>query len=619
MKSFKTESKKILDLMINSIYTHKEIFLRELLSNCSDAIDKLYYKSLTDNISDISRGDFYIEITADKEARTIKITDNGIGMTYEDLENNLGVIAKSGSQDFKANTEKNDDVNIIGQFGVGFYSAFMVSDKVEVLSRAYGSEQANLWVSKGAEGFEIKPAEKSSYGTEITLYVKNNTDEEDYDKFLEEYQIRSLVKKYSDYIRYPIKMEVTKYKPSEEEGKPSEKYKEVETLNSMTPLWKKNKSEISKEEYDNFYTNMFFDMEAPLKTVHYSTEGMVDYRALLFIPGHTPYNFYTKNYEKGLKLYTNGVLITDRCEELLPDYFSFVKGVVDSELTLNISRETIQQDRQLKQIGKSIEKKIKSELSNLLSTERETFEKFWDSFGLQIKYGVYSDWGAHKDGLKDLLMFYSVKQDKKITLSEYVTAMPENQKYIYYGTGKTAEGIKALPQTEAVIDAGFDVLCFTDEIDEFCIKMLGQFSEKEFRNAAGDDTGIEITDDTQEETKELSAYLKECLGEKVSEVKITGRLKNHPVCLSSKGALSIEMEKTLNAMPNAEGNKVTAQKVLEINSNHIIYQKVKNLFDTDKEKLKDLAEILFVQAQIIEGLPVENPTDYADKVCKFIG
>ena len=618
MKSFKTESKKILDLMINSIYTHKEIFLRELISNCSDAIDKLYYKSLTENIGEISRGDFRIEISADKENRILKISDNGIGMTKEELENNLGVIAKSGSQDFKANAEKSDDVNIIGQFGVGFYSAFMVSDKVEVLSKAYGAEEAYLWVSSGAEGYEVKPAVKQGHGTEITLYIKKDTDDEDYTAFLEEYRIRSLVRKYSDYIRYPIMMEVTKYRPSEEEGKPSEKYYETETLNSMVPLWKKNKAEIKAEEYNEFYKNVFYDGEDPLKTVHYSTEGAVDYRAMLFVPARAPFDYYTKNFEKGLKLYTNGVLITDRCAELLPDYFSFVKGIVDSELTLNISRETIQQDKQLKAIGKSIEKKIKGELASLLENDRETYEKFWNTFGLQIKYGVYSDWGAHKEGLKDLLMFYSAKQDKKITLKEYVDAMPENQKYIYYGTAKTAEGVKALPQTEAVTDAGFDVLCFTDEIDEFCIKMLGVFSEKEFRNAAGDDTGIETAEENADENKEISDYIKECLGEKIAEVKITGRLKNHSVCLSSKGAVSIEMEKVLNSMPNAETNRVTAQKVLEINSSHSVFAKVKELFASDKEKLKDLADILLVQAQLIEGLPIENPTDYADKVCKFI-
>lgn len=617
MKSFKTESKKVLDLMINSIYTHKEIFLRELLSNCSDAIDKLYYKSLTENIGEINRSDFEIVITADKEARTLKISDNGIGMSKEDLDNNLGVIAKSGSQDFKSTAEKSEDVNIIGQFGVGFYSAFMVSDKVEVLSKAYGSDEAYLWTSKGAEGYEIKPAEKQSYGTEITLYIKKDADEEDYSKFLQEYQIRMLVKKYSDYIRYPIKTAVTKYKPAEEEGGSSTPYTEIETLNSMVPLWKKNKADIKDEEYAEFYSNMFYDGSAPVKTIHYSTEGVVDYKALLFIPSHTPYDYYAKGYEKGLKLYTNGVLITDRCEELLPEYFNFVKGVVDSELTLNVSRETIQQDRQLKAIGKSIDKKIKNELTSMLSTDRETYEKFWDAFGVQIKYGVYSDWGAHKDGLKDLLLFYSVKQDKKVSLAEYVTAMPEEQKYIYYATAKTVDGVKALPQTEAVIDAGFDVLCFVDEIDEFAIKMLNAYNEKEFRNVSGGDTGIEVSEEG-EDYKEISEYLKECLGESVAEVKITGRLKNHPVCLSSKGAVSIEMEKVLNAMPNAQGEKVSAQKVLEINKNHKVFAEVKNLFESDKERLKELVDILLVQARLIEGLPVENPVEYAEKVCNFI-
>ncbi len=617
MKSFKTESKKILDLMINSIYTHKEIFLRELISNCSDAIDKLYYKSLTENLSDISRGDFRIEIKADKEKRTLTISDNGIGMTKDELENNLGVIAKSGSQDFKANNEKNDDVNIIGQFGVGFYSAFMVAEKVEVLSKAYGSDEAYMWVSTGAEGYDVTPAVKADYGTEITLYMKKDSEEENYSAFLEEYRLRSLIKKYSDYIRYPIKMEVTKYKPSEEEGKPSTEYKEEETINSMVPLWKKNKTEVTEEEYKDFYRRTFFDTDDYLHVIHYSAEGTVDYKAMLFIPSHAPYNYYTKSYEKGLKLYTNGVLITDRCEELLPDYFSFVKGVVDSELSLNISRETIQQDRQLKQIGKSIEKKIKNELASMLENDREKYEKFFDAFGLQIKYGVYSDWGSHKEGLKDLIMFYSAKQGKKVTLKEYVNAMPETQKFIYYGTGKTAEGVMALPQTEAVLDAGFDVLCFTDEIDEFCIKMLGDFEEKQFKNCAGDDTGIEQQAENAEEYKELTDYLKDCLGDKVAEVKVTSRLKNHPVCLSSKGEVSIEMEKVLNAMPGAN-DKVNAQKVLEINANHRIFEKVKNLYDTDKDKLKELAEILLCQARLIEGLPIDNPTEYAEKVCDFI-
>ncbi len=617
MKSFKTESKKILDLMINSIYTHKEIFLRELISNASDAIDKLYFKSMTENLG-IAREELAIEITLDKDARTLKISDNGIGMTKDELENNLGVIAKSGSQAFKADLKEGEgeDVNIIGQFGVGFYSAFMVSDKVEVISRAYGSDDAWLWTSKGAEGYDVTPAAKAGRGTDIILHIKQDAEGEDYGKFLEEYTVRSLVRKYSDYIRYPIKMEVTKFRPSEEEGKPSETYKETDTLNSMVPLWKKNKSEIKEEEYNEFYTNTFFDGEAPLKVIHYSQEGAVDYKALLYIPAHAPFNYYTKSYEKGLRLYTDGVLITETCADLLPDYFGFVKGVVDSQLTLNISRETIQQDRQLKQIGKNIDKKIKSELAAMLKDDRERYEKFWDSFGLQIKYGIYSDWGAHKEGLQDLVMFYSAKQDKKVTLAEYVAAMPEGQKYIYYGAAGTAEGVKVLPRTEAVIAAGYDVLCFTDEIDEFAVRMLGQYSEKEFRNVSGDDTGLENKEQT-DENKEISDYIKECLGEKIAEVRITSGIGNHPVCLSSKGAISVEMEKVLNAMPGSDG-KVSAQKVLEINSAHPVYKKVEELYASDKERLKDLAEILLVQARLIEGLPIENPTDYADKVCKFI-
>lgn len=617
MKSFKTESKKILDMMINSIYTHKEIFLRELLSNCSDAIDKLYYKALTENLSHINRGDLNIKIELDKQARTITITDNGIGMTKEELENNLGVIAKSGSQDFKAGVEASDEVSIIGQFGVGFYSAFMVSDRVDVLSLGYGEEQAYLWTSKGAEGYEVKPAQKEGNGTVITLHVKQDADGEDYSTFLEEYKIRSLVKKYSDYIHYPIMMEVTKYKPAEEEGQSSTPYKEMETLNSMVPLWKKNKTEIKKEEYDEFYSNAFYDGQAPLKAIHYSAEGLIEYKALLYVPARAPYNYYTKSYEKGLKLYTNGVLITDTCSDLLPDYFGFVKGVVDSELHLNISRETIQQDRQLKQIAKGIEKKIKSELADMLENQREDYETFWKAFGSQIKYGVYSDWGSHKEGLKNLLVFHSAKEDKLVTLDEYIKNMPDGQKYLYYATGASVEGVKALPQTEAVLDAGYDVLCFVEDIDEFCINMLGKYEEKEFRNVSGDDTGLELPEEADEH-KELCEYIKQCLGDKIADVKVTSRLKNHPVCLNSKGNLSIEMEKVLNAMPGNEGNKVTAQKILQINNAHPVFEKIKKLYEEDKERLSSIAEILLSVARLIEGLEIENPTDFADKVCKFI-
>jgi len=615
MKKFKTESQRVLDLMINSIYTHKEIFIRELLSNCSDAIDKLYYKSLTGGVSGLSRDDFYIEITADKENRTLKITDNGIGMTAEELDGNLGVIARSGSLRFKNENEKNDDVNIIGQFGVGFYSSFMVAKRVEVLSKAYGSDEANVWISEGAEGYEIKKAEKENRGTEITLYLKDDTDDDYYGKYLDEYELKDLIKKYSDYIRYPIKMAVTKY--SEENGEEKEE-KEIETINSMTPLWKKNKNEIKKEEYDKFYSDMFYDSEAPILTIHTAAEGAVEYKALLFVPTHPQYNYYSKNYEKGLRLYTNGVLITDLCKELIPDYFSFVKGLVDSELTLNISRETIQHNRQLKKIATSIEKKIKSELKNLLDNDREKYLEFFKAFGLQLKYGIYENYGSNKELLQDLILFHSLKEDKMITLAEYVQNMPVDQKYIYYATGASIDSIKALPQCEKVSDAGYDILCMTDNVDEFAVKFLGKYEEKEFRSVAGEDIGIKDEVEETDENKEITAFIKEALGDKVAKVKLTSVLKNHPVCLTSEGEVSIEMEKVLNGLPNVGADKIKAQKVLEINVNHAIFGTVKKYYAEDKDKLKTLAEVLYAQALLIEGVLPESPTTYAEKVCSLI-
>ncbi len=616
MKKFKTESQRVLDLMINSIYTHKEIFIRELLSNCSDAIDKLYYKSLTGGISGLNREDFAIDITLDKENRILKIADNGIGMNAEELENNLGVIARSGSLNFKKENEPNEDVNIIGQFGVGFYSAFMVAKKVEVLSKAYGSEEANLWVSEGTAGYEIEKAEKDGHGTVVTVYLKDDSEEEKYGKYVEEYEIRELVKKYSDYIRYPIRMEVTRYRT--EDGK-EEEYKETETLNSMVPLWKKNKKEVTKEEYDRFYKDTFYDSEEPLLTIHASAEGAVEYKALLFIPAHPQYNYYTKNYEKGLRLYTNGVLITDLCKDLLPDYFSFVKGLVDSELTLNISRETVQYDRQLKLIAQNIEKKIKSELTNLLENDREKYEKFFTAFGLQLKYGIYDNWGANKDKLQDLVLFRSLKKDKFVTLGEYVAEMPENQKYIYYSTGASVESIKALPQCEKVTEEGFDVLCMTDSIDEFAIRFMFNYKEKEFRSVASEDIGIDDSVEESAEDKEVTDFLKEALNGKVGKVKLSSRLKTHPVCLTSEGELTIEMEKVINSMPNAPKDKIKAEKVLEINASHPVFETVKKLYAEDKDRLKMLAEVLYDQALLIEGVAVENPTRLADLVCKLIG
>lgn len=616
MKKFKTESQRVLDLMINSIYTHKEIFIRELLSNCSDAIDKLYYKSLTGGISGLNREDFAIDITLDKENRILKIADNGIGMTAEELENNLGVIARSGSLDFKKENEPNEDVNIIGQFGVGFYSAFMVAKKVEVLSKAYGSEEANLWVSEGTAGYDVKKAEKNGHGTVVTVYLKDDTEEEKYGKYVEEYEIRELVKKYSDYIRYPIRMEATRYRT--EDGK-EEEYKETETLNSMVPLWKKNKKEVTKEEYDRFYKDTFYDSEEPLLTVHASAEGAVEYKALLFIPSHPQYNYYSKSFEKGLRLYTNGVLITDLCKDLLPDYFSFVKGLVDSELTLNISRETVQYDRQLKLIAQNIEKKIRSELLNLLENDREKYEKFFSAFGLQLKYGIYDNWGADKDKLQDLVLFRSLKKDKFVTLGEYVAEMPENQKYIYYATGASVESIKTLPQCEKVTEEGFDVLCMTDSIDEFAIRIMFNYKEKEFRSVASEDIGIDDGVEESAEDKEVTDFLKEALEGKVGKVKLSSRLKTHPVCLTSEGELTIEMEKVINSMPNAPKDKIKAEKVLEINASHPVFETVKKLYAEDKDRLKMLAEVLYDQALLIEGVAVDNPTRLADLVCKLIG
>lgn len=623
MKSFKTESKRVLDLMINSIYTHKEIFLRELLSNCSDAIDKLYYKGLKEGLSGLTRNDFYIKITADKENGVLKIADNGIGMTAKELEENLGTIAKSGSFDFKAanaDAKEKDDVNVIGQFGVGFYSAFMVADKVEVYSKAFGSDEANVWTSNGAEGYDIRPCEKADRGTEIVLHLKKDTDDDKFSKFLEEYEIRSLVKKYSDYIRYPIKMDVTKYKELTEEerkeGKQAESYKEETTLNSMIPIWKKNKNEVTKEEYDSFYKDNFFDYDDPLKYITIDTEGAVSYKALLYIPSRVPYDYYSKNYEKGLKLYTDGVLITDKCAELLPDYFSFVKGLVDSELTLNISRETIQQSRQISLIESNIEKKIKKELLDMQKNDRETYDKFFKNFGLQLKYGLYSGWGMNKDVLQDLIMFKSVKLGKYVTLKEYVDGFSAEQKYIYYGAAKTEAAVKALPQSEKILDLGYDILCFADDVDEFAVKMLGKYEEKEFKNILDEDIGVSEADEKKnEDEKELLGAINEALGGKVSKVKISSVLKSHPVCLSSEGDVSIEMEKVLSQMPGAEnGMAAKANKVLEINADHPIYAKIKAAYEADKESVKTYADVLYQTARLVAGLPVEDATALTDEL-----
>ncbi|MBU5300557.1 molecular chaperone HtpG [Clostridium sporogenes] len=622
-KQFKAESKRLLDLMINSIYTHKEIFLRELISNASDAIDKIYYKTLTDDSLKFERDDYYIKVISDKENRILKIADTGIGMTKEELENNLGVIAKSGSLQFKKENEVKEGYDIIGQFGVGFYSAFLVSDDVTVISKAFGEDEAYKWNSKGAEGYTIEPCEKESYGTEIILKIKDNTEEENYDEFLDEYTLKSIIKKYSDFIRYPIKMDLTKTKPKEDNKEEFEEYKEEETINSMVPIWRKNKNELKAEDYENFYAEKHYGFDKPIKYIHTSVDGIVSYNAILFIPETTPYDFYTKEYEKGLELYSNGVLIMNKCGDLLPDYFGFVKGIVDSEdLSLNISREILQHDRQLKLIAKNIKTKIKNELESLLKKERDKYEKFYESFGRQLKYGVYSDFGSNKDVLQDLLMFYSSKEKKMVTLDEYVSRMPEDQKYIYYAVGESNERIEKLPQIEGVLDKGYEVLYFTDDIDEFAIKMLMNYKEKEFKSVSSGDLGIEgeEKEDTSsfedKENKELFESMKDILSGKVKDVRASKRLKNHPVCLANEGELSIEMEKVLNAMPNNENIK--ADKVLEININHDVFKSLKEAYEGDKDKLKLYTDLLYNQALLIEGLTINDPVEFTNNICKIM-
>lgn len=615
MKKFKTESQKVLDIMINSIYTNKEIFLRELVSNASDALDKLAYQSLTDG-SGLDRSTLEIKIKADKERGTLTISDNGVGMSAEELETNLGTIAKSGSEAFKKSLDGAADVDIIGQFGVGFYSAFMVADKVEVLSAKQDSE-AHLWVSRGAEGYEISAAEKpDGRGTTITLTLKTDTDEEQYSKYLNDYTLQSLVKKYSDYIRYPIKLWTVVSDECDDPDCEEHHHEEIfdwQTVNSMTPLWKKNKKDVSAEEYDSFYSDNFFDYEKPLHVVHTSAEGTVDYKALLFFPAHPPFNYYQKSYEKGLKLYTNGVLITDKCADLLPDCYSFVKGLVDSELTLNISRETIQQNRQLKLIAANLEKKITGELSSLLENDREKYEQFWKSFGLQLKFGVYDNWGAKKEQLKDLLLFHSLKQDKLVTLKEYSDSCAEDQQNVYYATGASIESIKNLPQVAKVTEKGFDVLCLTEDVDEFALKVLEKYNEKPFKSVS--DESIASSED---ENPDLSAFVKNALGEGIAKVKCCKNSASHPVCLTTEGEISIEMEKVLNSMPNVGEHKVSATKVLEINTAHPVYERLVQWLESDKDKLTNASKVLYQQARLIEGLAVENATELADLVAKFI-
>ncbi|MEQ7052817.1 molecular chaperone HtpG [Paenibacillaceae sp. P-4] len=621
-KQFKAESKRLLEMMINSIYTQREIFLRELISNASDAIDKMYYKALSDDNVVFNKEDYFIKVSVDKENRTLTIADTGIGMTKEELENNLGVIAKSGSLAFKTENEAKDGHNIIGQFGVGFYSAFMVADVVTVISKAFGSDEAFKWESKGVDGYTIEPSEKDEPGTVITLKIKPNTEDEQYDEYLDEYRLKSIVKKYSDFIRYPIKMDVTKHRPKEDDDKEFEAYQEEETVNSMVPIWRKNKNELTTEDYENFYSEKRYGFDKPLKHIHISADGAVVYNAILYIPENTPFDYYTKEYEKGLELYSNGVLIMNKCAELLPDYFSFMKGMVDSEdLSLNISREMLQHDRQLSLIAKNIKNKIKSQLQSLMKDEREKYEQFFQSFGRQLKYGVYSDYGMNKDVLQDLIMFYSSKEKKLISLDEYVERMPEDQKYIYYAVGESIERIEKLPQTELVLDKGYEILYFTDDIDEFAIKMLMKYKEKEFKNVSSGDLGIESdgddkSADEQDENKELFEAMKDILKDKVKSVKASKRLKSHPVCLSAEGEVSIEMEKVLNAMPNNQA--VKADKVLEINVNHEVFQSLKNAHASDEEKLSLYTNLLYSQALLIEGLPLQDPVEFTNDMCKIM-
>ena len=620
---FKAESKRLLEMMINSIYTHHEVFLRELISNASDAIDKIYYKALTDDNLNFNKDSYYIKVIPDKETRTLKIIDTGIGMTKEELENNLGTIAKSGSLTFKSENEAKDGYDIIGQFGVGFYAAFMVADVVTVISKALGSDQAYKWESEGADGYTIEPVEKDSVGTEIILKIKENTEDEKYDEYLDEYRLKSIIKKYSDFIRYPIKMDITSSRPKEGSDNEFEDYIEEQIINSMVPIWRKNKNELTQEDYENFYAEKRYGFDKPIKHIHTSVDGTVRYNAILFIPERAPFDYYSKEFEKGLELYSNGVLIMEKCADLLPDYFGFVKGLVDSEdLSLNISREMLQHDRQLKIIAKNINKKIKSELQSLLKNDREKYEKFFESFGRQLKYGVYSDFGTHKDVLQDLLLFYSSKEKKLVTLDEYVSRMPEDQKYIYYASGESVERIDKMPQTEIVAEKGYEILYFTDEIDEFAIKMLMTYKEKEFKSVSSGDLGIE-TEENQEdkaaeqtENKELFSYMKEILAGKVKDVRVSKRLKSHPVCLSTDGEVTIEMEKILSMMPGNEN--VKADKVLEINVNHDVFKSLQDAFANDKEKVALYTNLLYNQALLIEGLTINDPVEFTNDICKIM-
>ncbi|WP_024858602.1 molecular chaperone HtpG [Ruminococcus albus] len=625
-KQFKAESKRLLDMMINSIYTHKEIFLREIISNASDAIDKLYFKSLTDTSVGLNKDDFAIQIKADKEAKTLTVEDNGIGMTEEELENNLGTIAQSGSLAFKTDNDLGEDVDIIGQFGVGFYSTFMVAKEVRVLTKAYGSDKAYLWKSNGVDGYTIEPAEKETAGTVITMVLKEDTEDEKYSEYCETWRIQQLVKKYSDYIRFPIKMDVEHSNYAEEGEEPTTTI-ETETLNSMTPIWKKNKSELTEEDYNKFYSEKFLDYQEPIAHIHSKNEGIATYDALLYIPSKAPFDYYSKDYEKGLQLFSSGVLIMDKCADLLPDWFSFVKGVVDSEdLSLNISREMLQQDRQVKIIAKNVEKSIKNELAKLLKNDREKYEKFFEVFGLQFKFGIYQSYGAAIDTLKDLLLFKSTFEDgKSVTLKEYVSRMKEDQKYIYYACGETKERIDKLPQIEKIKDMGYEVLYMTQDVDDFCLKVMLNYDGKAFKSISDADVDLDTEEEKEEvkkldeENKDMFAFMQETIADKVNKVRLSKKLKSHPVCLSSDGGMiSIEMEKVLNAMPQNDANRVKADKALEINPNHEIFGKLQKLYAEDKDTLKDYTKLLYDQALLIEGLSIDDPVEFANLVCKLM-
>ena len=635
-KQFKAESKRLLDLMVNSVYTHKEIFLRELISNASDAIDKLYYKILTEKITGVSKKDFFIRLTVDKDARTFVVIDNGIGMTKTELEENLGTIARSGSLLFKdeeATEKAASKIDIIGQFGVGFYSAFMVSSKIRVESKAYGEEQAWLWESEGADGFTIRECDKAEVGTVVTLTIKEDTDEEKYSDFLSPWRIKSLIKKYSDYIRYPIKMDSEKSRrvdPPEgapEDAEPTyETYIEEETLNSMVPLWKRQRSKITEEEYAEFYKGKFSDFEDPLKVIHTGVEGVISYEALLFIPARAPYGYYTKDYEKGLQLYSSNVMIMDKAADLLPDYFSFIKGVVDSQdLSLNISRELLQHDRQMKAIAQRLEKKIKSELETMLGSDREKYEKFWEAFGLQIKFGLYDNFGSSKDVLKDLVLYHSSSEKKLVTFGEYVSRMPEDQKYIYYATGESIEKIDKMPQSELLKDKGYEILYGADPVDEFALKMMREYEGKEFKSVSEGDLGLEESEEDRKKAEKkaekyagLLGEIKKVLGDKVTDVRLSKRLKSHPVVLVSEGGLSLEMEKILKQMPGSEKEHIKADRILEINADHPVLKALGKLYETDKKQIAGYAGILYDQALLMEGLPIEDPVAFSNAVCKLI-